>query len=73
MIAIENIQSIGPWGYSRDIESLLRKQLFLNDLQQLPWQYSCKSLENQIRQNTIDGIIEDTKLKNSLKFWLRTA
>ena len=28
MIAIENIQSIGPWGYSRDIESLLRKQLF---------------------------------------------
>ena len=68
MIAIENIQSIGPWGYSRDIESLLRKQLFLNDLQQLPWQYSCKSLENQIRQNTIDGIIEDTKLKNSLNF-----
>ena len=66
MIAIENIQSLGPWGLSRDTDSLLIKQLFANNPEELPWQYSSKTLEDQILENSLDGTIKDKKLVENL-------
>ena len=63
MIVIENIQSVGPWGVSRGLGSSLKKQLFTDNLLELPWQYSRKSLEDQILADQLDG-----KIKNELSF-----
>ena len=66
MIVIENIQSVGPWGVSRGLESSLKKQLFTDNLLELPWQYSRKSLEDQILSDQLDGRINNDLLDENL-------
>ena len=64
MIVIDSIQSIGPWGVSKGSNSPLEAQLFSNNIQDLPWQYPQKSLEEQLLLNSPEGIIKDNVLES---------
>ncbi len=72
MIVIESIQSIGPWGISKALDSPLKKQLFENDFSKLPWQHSRKSLEEQILTDSIDGCINHNNLDDELQKTIKT-
>ncbi len=67
MIVIDSIQSIGPWGVSKGLHSPLKTQLFSDNIQDLPWQYPQKSLEEQLLLNSPEGIIKDNVLESLSK------